>query len=364
MDEALDIFRSDGFTVASLDRIVKNVNFVPGAIGRLGVFTPKPVRTRSIEIMQDQETLRLIPTTEVGAPSVQQARDSGLITNIRTYRLAKDDRVEGHELQDILGNYQNPNDPGMLRDAATLVTQRAAKLKQEWAMTAEYHMLGALQGKVIDADGTTVVRDYFAAFSVTQATLVSVDFAGLAQANFNQYWVDNFTRPITRALKDRIMPGGNANIVALVGDAFWAKLMTHPGFYQAVLTAQLGNSLVLSQGNRDASTLFANNAWQQVSFGGVTWINYLGTDDGTTIAIPSRNAIFFPAGVQDVFRQYMGPGESISLANQLGEPWYLFVQPDPRTQMNEYVDISLKSYPLFAAIYPQVLLRATIANGQ
>jgi hypothetical protein len=360
MDEALDIFRSDGFTVASLDRVVKSINFVPGAIGRLGVFTPRPVRTRSIEIMQDQETLRLIPTTEIGAPAVQQARDSGLITNIRTYRLAKDDRVEGHELQDILANYQNPNDTGLLRDATTLIYQRIAKLKQEWAMTAEYHMLGALQGKIIDADGTSVVRDYFAAFNVTQSAFVSVDFANLSAQKFNQYWVDNFTRPITRALKDRIMPGGNADIVALVGDNFWAALMTHPGFYNAVIVAQQSNALLLSAQNRDASTPFANNAWQQISFGGVTWINYLGTDDGTTIAINTNQAIFFPRGVQDVFRQYMGPGESVKLANQMGEPWYVFVQPDPRDQMAEYVDIALRSYPLFAAIFPQVLLRAKI----
>jgi hypothetical protein len=102
------------------------------------------------------------------------------------------------------------------------------------------------------------------------------------------------------------------------------------------------------------------NAWGRLDFGGVTWINFMGTLN-SDISIGAEKARFFPVGATDVFRTYWSPGERMRDVNTPGQTAYLILQPDPRDQMNEYVDIYFRNYPLFACIFPGGLLKGRSA---
>jgi hypothetical protein len=344
METVLDIFRADQFHVASMDYLAATATYIPQGLEQLNLFRNIPVSTINIELYQDIRTNRVIASTERGTPEVLPNRDTALVTSVRSARFAERDTIHSHELQDVINNVMAGNTAAALRTAESEIQRRVSKIKNDFNFTMEYLRLGALQGYMLDADGT-VLRDSFSIFGVTPPTTVTVDFANIPEEGLEPFFTDNFYRPITRALQGRGSPA--TRIMALVGDTFYNKLRTHPGYRKTVSIGFAGGGDFLREGQ----------AWRSIDFAGITFYNYMGTADGTSIAIPANGARFFPVGT-DIFRTYWSPGETFKDVNKLGQPLYAYVQPDPNDQMPSYVSVVMRSYPLFICILPQVLMRA------
>ncbi len=349
MELTLDIFKNDAFSVTTLQRVVDNVPYIPRKLGEMMLFDSKPIATREVLLYEEDGNIRLIPTTEIGAPDIQQIRDQGRLRALKTVRIAKTDTVRAHELIGV-ANMALPENI-RLRNAVDLVNKRMGRLKSEMEATKELHRLGALQGKLMDVDGTTVLVDYFAEYGIATPATININFSTTPEQELMLFFQENFLRPILLSLKDR--DTGNVTLGALVGDTFWNRMMKHPAIYDIYKLQQHGNMLA-----NMANPLFKPNLWSEFYFAGVTWVNYRGSTAGE-IAVPTNDAIFFPIGAQDVFNVYWAPGETMRDIGQEGRPEYPYIQPDVRDQMPSHVDIYLRSYPLYACIYPKALLRAT-----
>lgn len=88
----------------------------------------------------------------------------------------------------------------------------------------------------------------------------------------------------------------------------------------------------------------------------MSFINYRGTDDGTTLAVGANEAKFFPIGARDVFQHVMGPGETFDTVNTPGRPFYAMTIPDEKR--NAFVEHEVYSYPAMVCTRPKMLLRA------
>jgi hypothetical protein len=352
MDPVIDIFGDAVFGMANLRKVAKSVTYVPQYLGTRNIFQSKPLTgTDKVIIYEENGEIRLIPTTERGGPEITQKRDTGKMFLLQAPRIAKMDSIRASELLGVANEALSRT--LRIRTAAQLVQDRLAKLKSDKALTLEYHRFGALQGKLYDADGTTLIYDYFSEFSIAAPTPVDVDFT-MPEEDLMIFFQDTFFRPIMRALKDRKTP--TTQIGALVGDAFWAQLMKHPGFRRIYELEMQARSFA-----RAANPLVQPNAWMEIDFGGVLWINYMGTDDGTTIAVPVDEATFFPIGARDVFDVYWAPGETIADVGGQGLDEYVYIQPDVRNNMVSHIDVHVRAYPLYACIYPKALMRAVLA---
>jgi hypothetical protein len=342
MDETLDIFRGDYFSATTLDEVADNVPYQPQALGSLGIFDPKPIRTTTVMVSYKNGSFEIVPTTERGGPETPIGRRDRKLHYFETKALRQKERVNSHELTDILAN--NRPLEVRLQDAITEVNDRAGIMRTNNEVTLERMRLGALQGILLDADNS-VIYDYFAEFGVPAPVAVQFNFATITPNQLVNFIEVNIVRPMIRALGSRA--GASVRIGALVGDNFWAGLMTHDAVMRTYLNWQA--AVQLRQG------LAA--PWGQFDFGGVTWMNYRGTDDGTTIAIGVNEAIFFPIGARDVFRNYLSPGERFRDQGKKGQEVYLIVSPDPRENMDEYVDIRVRTYPLPICVFPKALMR-------
>lgn len=345
METVLDIFRADQFHAATMDVIAATQTYIPQALEAMNLFDNRPVRTVNIELYQDIRTNRIIASTERGTPEILPGRDSALVTNFRTLRLAERDRINSHELQDVINQVTAGNTALALRTAATEVLRRLTKIRNDMIMTMEFHRLNALQGYSLDAD-SSVLRNWFTIMGVTPPTDITVDFNNLAEEALEPFFTDNFYRPMYRALQSRATT--LTRIMCLCGDTFFNKLRMHPGYRKTISAAFPGGGAFLREGQ----------AWRTIEFAGIEFVNYMGTADGSTIAIPATGARFFPVGAADVFVTYWSPGETFNDVNQMGQPLYTYVQPDVRTMMPSFVDVILRSYPVFACIYPQALMKA------
>lgn len=365
MDEILDIFKNDAFTATSLDRVAKALPYIPSYLGSLGLFDPKPIRTTTVSVWTQSGVLQMVPTSERGSPDPLITRAQSDLRQLSTLRLAQRDRVQAAEIQNLIA--MPLGSASQLRGMAEEIAERGATLRQNNEYTQENHRLGALQGKILDADGVTVVKNFWTEFGVTEPAEIFFDFANIAAGALQQFIEDNITRPMVRALGNRANPG--TRIHALVGDSFWSSLINHPDVRTLLqLQGLAGNQsiamLLLQSRTGQQQPPFGqfnrNGTWGTFDFGGVTWINYMGTLNNE-IAIGTTKARFFPVGATDVFRVYWSPGERAVDVNTLGQPAYLIVQPDVRDQMREYFDLYFRNYPLYACIFPQGLLKGRSA---
>lgn len=342
MDETLDIFRGDYFSATTLDEVADEVPFQPQAIGQLGIFDPKPIRTTTVMLSYKQGSFEVVPTSERGGPETPINRRDRKLHYFETVALRQKERVNASELTDIIKNGR-PLEV-QLQDAITEVNERAGIMRTNNEITLERMRWGAIQGVLIDADGS-VIYDYFAEFGVPTPVAINFNFAAITANLLANFIEVNVVKPMIRALGPRGTPG--TRIGAYCGDNFWAGLMTHDAIVRTYLNWQAAAQL------RSGLT----PPWGQFDFGGVTWINFRGTDDGTTIALATDDCIFFPIGARDVFRNYLSPGERFRDQGTKGQEVYLIVTPDPRTTMDEWVDIRVRSYPLPICIYPKALMK-------
>lgn len=342
---AYDIFQDDAFTVAELREQTDNLVYVPDELNRLGLFTPDPISTTNVMISRNAETLALVPLTERGAPRSRLTLDSRNVRYLPTFRYAQEDRINSQILQNIAPEGR-PFDVALGR-ALSEVEKRQRKMMRKLELTREYARMAAINGYVLDADGSTVL-DVYDEFGISRPAAVSIDPATLIDGALRKKIYTSVIRPMTAALNlsGRAAPRG---IIALCGNAFFDALITAPELRDTYKIAMQGQEL------RDGFVPYSSfDAF------GVRWMNYQGTVGNTTIAVPDKECVFIPVGVEDMFAEFRAPGENMNDANELGREFYSVVSPDYRPNMFEWVDVILSAYPLFVCLVPEALLRGAI----
>jgi hypothetical protein len=70
-----DVFNGDGFTCSQLAVALENVPYKPGFLGSLGIFTPVPSRTTTIEVESRDDVLAVIQTSARGTPPAPRTNE-------------------------------------------------------------------------------------------------------------------------------------------------------------------------------------------------------------------------------------------------------------------------------------------------
>lgn len=342
---AYDVFRDDSFSALEVTEVAGSIVFIPQMLNDMGIFEVEPISTTDVGIYKDDETLALVPITERGAPETLPERDTSKLVKLPTAALRQRDRINSSEVQNLF-TMGMPFETGLER-AWNEVDKRQRKLIRKLELTREYHRLAALQGKLLDSDGS-VYLDYFDRFDFIQAAAISFNFATLVDGNLREKVSTQVIEPMMRALRDRKGPG--TYVGALCGSTFFHALQKNKEYRETFLNIPA------------ASGLLQDTTWKYIDAFGVRWMHFMGTDDLSTLAIPTNECKFFPIGAQDVFKEYRAPGEDWDQVNQAdGREFYSIVSPDYRPNMMEWVDIYVRAYPLFACIAPNVLARGVLA---
>jgi hypothetical protein len=334
----MDVFTQDPFSAVSMLDAVDKLDYVPGFLGSLGLFEPVPVRTPVVWI-EDRETgAALIQTTARGAPMKQKADGQRDARPFTTRRVGEASRIQAHELMAIrrMGSEMD------LKDLAYEVARRQLLLTRDLDLTFENLRLGAVQGLVTDADGSTIYN-WATEFGQTIPAEVDFDLDNAAPASgIIRKKCTAAKRSILRGLKG--LGGPSVGVMALCGDAFFDDLTAHPEVRATFLNQQ------------EASDLRKGNAFTTFRYADIDFVNYRGTDDDSaTVGINTDKAKFFPVG-SPIFKWAMAPGESFADLQRPGQMFYSNIVVD--RDRDEWADVELKSYPLPVCTMPQALYRA------
>lgn len=335
----LDVFKSDAFKTTSLTSFVNKKPHIPSLLRSSGLFEVEPVRTATIWVEFKDGKIGLIPTDKRGAPIYQNEKQKRSATLLQTLRIAKADRITASELQDIRAEGQ----ADILKEVQTEINLRVEQMTGDIDLTEENLMLGAIQGILVDSDGSTVIYNFYNEFSVTQPTEIDFDLDNASPVS------GALKKKCTQVVRGMVRAGGNAmlpttEIVAYCGDAFWDDLISHQevqGAYNNWMAAQSMSNEV--------------GVYKPFRWGEISWLNYRGTDDGSTVAIGTDKVKFFPRGARGIFKIAYAPSESFEFVNQRGLARYSNIVIDK--DRNEYADVEVKTYPLPYCTRPEVLFR-------
>jgi hypothetical protein len=335
----MDVFKADAFSMASLLQAIEDLDYRPQFLGSLGLFEDEPVRTRTVMVEKRDNELSLIQTTPIGAPLPQLSYDPRTMRNFSTFRIAKGSTIQAESLQGIRAFGSETE----LQQVQAEVARRLARLRNDVELTWENMRLGAVQGILADADGSPLVN-YFTEFGVAQPAAVTFNFSSLQPGEVRPL-IESIVRAIARAAKGAFTTG--SYVAAIVGDEFWDALVNHAEVRQTYLNYQA------------AAELRNPTAFGQFRYGGVLWVNYRGTDDGSTVVVETDEAKFFPVNAPGIFKTAWGPGEFLPVVNQPGVPLRPMILPDPSGR-EAFVTVEVYSYPLYLCTKPLTLRSATL----
>ena len=335
----MDIFNDDAFSLSSMTAAVEKMPSIPSFLGSLNLFGPgEGVTTDTVTIERKDMVLTPITTSQRGTEPSMGATEKAKLRSFSIPRVAKADQVFAREI----ANVRAFGTEGDLVTAMQIINQKQQKLLMEYELTMELHRLGAVQGILLDADGSTLY-DYFSEFGISQPAEIDFDLDNAAPTSgaLRSLVSNSVVRPIGRALGNAWNPG--VRILALCGDTFYDQFVNHADVVRSYENWQA------------AEALRTNQAFSSFSQFDVDWINYKGTDDNSTIAIGATKVKFIVQGVPGLYRRINGPGEDFETVNTIGRPIYSNLVRDAKR--NQWVQPEIYSYPLHMVTRPEVLLR-------
>lgn len=330
----MDIFNQGAFSMISLTEAVRRSQTIPGLIGTLNLFTPVRVRTRTVAIETVANTLRIIQTSEPGAPRTRRSNDKRSIVDLRVRRIEEASTITAEQIQGIRAFGSETEMKSVMREVA----ERQQTLIDDLSATVERLRLSCINGILADADDSTIYN-YYTTFGFVQGS--EIDFNWAARTGCKKYVAANVIRPMIRALGGIAPPG--MEIAALCGDDFFDDLQENAEYRAVYLN------------NEKSMKLLEDSVFQSVRAWGVNWINYRGTDDNSTVAVAADKCKLFPVGVRGLFQEAFAPAPTFDTVNTLGQEWYSRIITDK--DRAEWAEVEIESHRLPICTRPEVLLQ-------
>jgi len=355
---SLDIFHNDAFNMIQLTTAVERNPYLPQGIGSLELFEPDPIRTKAMAVEERNGVLTLIPTSDRGSPPTERVSELRKVRYFEVPRLAHADTLKADE---ILGVREFGTESELMQVQKEVARRLRGPtgILANFEYTKENMRLGAISGQLLDADGTTIIYNWWNEFGQTQPAEIGFNLLGWQTGSATPTydgWLRTQCNAVVRGMK-RAAKGafvdGVTEIMAMCGDAFWDEFITHPDIVNTYKNwldaAQLRDSYAFRGGEASPE----RPRLDVFKFAGISWFNYRGSDDATTIGVPTTKVKFFLRKSPGTFRVAYAPAEFGMFLGSPGKEQYIIPIMDRDRQawwrMEGY------AYPLFICTRPETL---------
>jgi len=236
---SMDVFKGDAFSTFELTQAINAVPYVPSFLESLNLFEPVPVRTEFFAIEKRDNTLNLVQTTKRGAAPTSRTDDKRDLRYFPTVRVANHDRLNASEIQNIRA-FGSDSELLQVQDE---VMRKMVNLQRHQNLTHENMRLGAIQGIVKDADGSTI-RNWYSEWGVSQPAEVTFAFTTATAANGTiRGQCAAVVRAMARASKGAWIDG-QSYVIGLCDDTFFDGLISNPETRATYLNQQEASQLL------------------------------------------------------------------------------------------------------------------------
>ena len=310
-------------------------------VNQLGIFSNEGVSQHTITFETSNGTIGMISDQVRGARAQMNQDENRALRSFAVPHFPMDDAVKP---QDIQGKRAFGSTDAAETEAA-VIARKMLRIRRSYAALLETSRVYALTTGGIYAPNGTVVGNMYTEFSVTRK---EVDFV-LGTSTTEQ------TAKIEEAIahsQDQIMSGESlTGFIALCSPQFFAKLIAHATVKEAYKYYASTQSPLRERLGTGVERTFVH--------GGVTFIEYRGTNPAGAQYITSGDAVLLPTGTSDTFKTYFGPGNKFEYINTIGEEVYMNVYRDMK---GSEITIETESNMLSMIRRPQCVARLFSSN--
>ena len=321
------------FGVKALTEAINRIDVVPTQIRDLAVFESKPLTTTYVDIENQSGSLKLVESRQRGLSGEAIPHKSRDIRTFKIPHLPVDDILLADDVQNVRAF--GGTDAEAVQNK---VNEKLADGKMLLEYTREHMMLGALQGKILNANGE-VVYDLYKEFGLTRQTH-QFDLAN-TKAEVGSM-IDSALATQKKLLKGAMVTGW----VALCGLEFLQKLKYHPSI--EALYTRWRDGAAYREGNATLNPIeFAHN--------GINFIHYTGDFGKNAAKIADNEAILLPVG-RKLYAEYFAPADFIETVNTRALPYYA---KQRKLDYDKGYGLHMQSNPLPIVLRPELV--ATLA---
>lgn len=322
------------YGVKPMTEAINKLPATPTIIRSLGIFKPEYLDTTSVVVESKEGVLSLVPAVPRGTPGEPVATTSrGKRESFEMLHLPKHDIVRADDVQ----NVKSFGSDNKAETVAGKVNDKLADMKFDIEYTREHLMLGAVKGKILDADGTPLV-DIYDRFGLTRKT---------------------FTWNLS---------GENSNVGKMIDDAVTALskkrggepvngwyVLCSPEFMQAVIYHKTMTALY--ERYQDGKTYREGDTNVGFKHKNLEFIQYDHVFE-SGLQIKAGEAEIIPKGTRKTFREYFAPADTAAAVNTKAKPYYASREP---LGHGKGYDLEAQSNPLPLLLRPDLAatLKAT-----
>lgn len=321
------------FSMKAMTDAVNLLPTIPTQIRGQNIFAAKMLNTTFVTVEQKDGVLRLVPNSPRGQDGTASEPTSRTKRTFETAHLVRTDRILAEDVQ----NLHAFGKPDQAESVNNIVLERLQTMKEDIQLTEEHLQLGALNGDIKDANGTTLYNIY-TEFGMTRA----VDHWKLSTQNTKVGAEMDKTKNALRAnAKGEVF----SKFIAFCSPEFMEALKYHPN-----VEKHYANYMGSAAYREDGGWEFEHN--------GVRFVEYYGDFGDGGASIESGSAIILPLGTRNAFRQYYAPADTNSAVNTIALE--LYAQRE-KLDMDKGWKLEVQSNPLPMVLRPDLVRTVKMA---
>lgn len=331
MPTLVDAFNTDIFSMLELTSAINKMPFVPGQVGATGIFNSVGVPTTQVMVEERDGYLALIANHIRGQEPEEQPTRKRTARSFIVPHFPTHSRIMADEIQDV-----------RLFGSANVMEALASKRDEKLAdqipsheATLEWGRIGALKGQLLDADGSTVIYDWFTEFGVTQLTQAMA----LDVATTN---VRGLINEAQRQSEGILGAQPTQSYIAFCGNSFFDSFINHDNVEKAY-----ANWSAAEQLTRDIR-------YSGFQFVNTLWYNYRGSVSGN-LFVADAEAYLVPVGPM-LYQTRFAPANYMETVNTMGLPRTVKATMD---QKGRWMDIDVQSNPISYVTRPDAVIKLT-----
>lgn len=323
-----------GLTQIELDEAMTASPSIPSRLLSSGLFREKNLTSTSVMIEFADGVFNLVPNrSRDEAPNIKAYGKGSVLRTFNVPHLPLLTTIRGAQIQDV----RKIGSKDALLSNAQVIADEIAEHRDSHDLTIEHLMLGAVKGKILDADGKTIIYDLFDEFGISEPE-TSIKFSNKT-TDIGAVIVQTL-RMMKKGLKGYVSSG--------------ATVLCSPGFF---------DKLISHESTRDAWRTYKQNELQRqtpnetFTWNGMCFEVYDAEIDGVPM-ITDGHAHAFLTGMQRGFVRYNAPSVMLSEANKIARPFYISTE---MLEHNRGVSIYTEANPLPLCLRPGTLMHLKAA---
>lgn len=312
-------FDEHGFTAATLTEKINKMPNKYGMIRQSGIFKVEPVYTSDIVFNLVDGKITLLPVKNPKAKPNQKEKTKGEKRHFSTVHIPYQNTIWADDLYQKLSLSNNK-----LVTLMEIMNNELEEMKDDHAVTEEHMLVGALQGVIYDADGTTVLKNLFTEFGVAKKT---VNFSlGTTTTD-----VAAKCKEVVRHVKKNLGGDTMTGVECICDSVFFDALTGHDNVKEIWLKHEATVNATMS--GADPTLRFP--------FSGIVFKEYdaEASHPETGAALPfisTGKAHCYPVGTRKTAKLHYSPARNFAAMGKPGEPLFVRQTMDSK---EKYIDI-------------------------